>query len=425
MSRALIVSMIVLTGTALAIASSSLPTAYADDDWQRLPTESELGDLRRAVETPPGGFVRVTTRILKLMDPSSSDPLRASRVLLNIAEVKGDVWHFSAAWLRRQGDGGFSWDYFMDSEGARGWWQEQLLAETGRYRQGWTDSSAAEPRAPGSLGEPVSNIAGVCGSGGRAPAVVPTYALGTPGADGSNLQERLDPVTDQMAVTFRVTTPRAAFIYVGDQWYDLDLALFSITRDQGLACWQTTGARARSERHQGRAIQLIRPDEQILELIEPGDYALMIGLAPGAVYDPAHEFTVRVALTPPFCGSLSPSNVANPSYPNLVMRADDAWYQLGITIDPPEDERGPFSLLTFSAFVSPPYLDLYEFDWAMDGAPVAGIIEPLIQEPVSHLPRPPHLHRVSVTARGVRDYPDPDQPHRPPTLSAECTFRSP
>jgi hypothetical protein len=399
--------------------------ARADETWQRLPSEDELAELRREVERPPAGQVRVTTRLLKLDDASTSDPVRSGRVLLNIAEVSGDVWHFAAAWLRQGPDGGFAWDYFMDSTGARGWWQSQLLAETGQYRQGWGSESASASAPIPAPREPVSNLAGVCASGGRAPAVVPTYALGTPGADGSNLQERLDPVTDQMAVTFRVTQPRAAFVYVGDQWYDLDLALFSITRDQGLACWQTTGARARSERHQGRAIQLIRPDEQILELIEPGDYALMIGLAPGAVYDPAHEFTVRVALTPPFCGSLSPANVPNPSYPNLIMRADDAWYQLGITIDPAEADRGPFSLLTFSAFVSPPYLDLYEFDWAMDGVPLAGVIEPMIQEPASHLPRPPHLHRVTVTARGVRDYPDPDQPHRPPTLMAQCTFPSP
>jgi hypothetical protein len=239
------------------------------------------------------------------------------------------------------------------------------------------------------------------------------------------MQERLGHPGDERAFRFTIAEPSALYVYVGDQWYDLDLALFSITKDQGVACWRTAGARARSERHERRAIQLVRPDEQIVELVDPGDYALMIGLAPGAVYDPTHQFTVRVALTPPLCGALAPPNVPNPDYPGLVMRADDAWYQLGITIDPAERERSPFSLLTFSAYLSPPYLDLYEFDWLLDGRPVLDVVAPMIQESSAHLPRPAHVHRVEVTARAVRDYPDPDQPHRPPTLTAGCSFLAP
>jgi hypothetical protein len=347
---------------------------------------------------------------------------------LTVTEVSGQQWRFVAAWASQPSGDTFEWQYFMEGIGPRSWWQEELLSQTGSLGSGWptdTQGPLIILRPPEQNLGPISNIGGVCASGGRAPGIVPTYSLGTPGADGANLQERLDPVTDQIAVTFKVTQPRAAQIYVGDQWYDLDLALFSVTKDQGLACWQTTGARARSERHQGRAIQLIRPDEQIIEQLDPGDYALMIGLAPGAAYDHLHDFTVRVALTPPFCGTLSPANVPNPRFPGLLTRADDAWYQLGITIDPPEAERGPFALLTFSAFLSPPYLDLYEFDWTMDGQPVPGVIEPLIQEPVSHLPRPVHLHHVTVTARPVRDYPDPDQPHTPPLLTAACSFAAP
>lgn len=419
-----------LTVIAVAILMSGFSgtQAASSTTWDRLPTEDEIAAATVAAETPTPGFNRVSTRVSKLHDGGHSDPLTANRVLLSVTEVQQSTWRFLAAWLTRSEDGGLVWVPFMEGAGPRGWWQEELLSQTTPLRGGWlaeADGPLVILRPP-ERSEPISSIGGVCASGGRAPAIVPTYSLGTPGADGANLVERLDPVTDQIAVTFKVTQPRAAQIYVGDQWYDMDLALFSMTRDEGMACWQTAGARARSERHQGRAIQLLRPDEQIIEQLEPGDYALLIGLAPGAEYDHRHDFTVRVALTPPLCGPLSPPNVANPRYPSLQMRADDAWYQLGITLDPPlEVDRGPFSLLTYSAFLSPPYRDLYEFDWRVDGVAVRDVTEPMIQEPAAHMPRPDHLHRVQVTARAVRDYPDPDQPHRPPTLTAECAFRAP
>ena len=395
----------------------------ADEGWGRLPSASEIAAATQRAEQATPGYNRVSTRVTRLHDPTISDPANSSKVLLTVTDAREPTWRFSAAWLAQQPDGSFDWQTFMEGDGPRGWWQADLIGRTGSLAPGWLGELPVGPALP--RPGPISNIAGVCASGGRVPGIVPTFNLGTPNAEGANLQERLDPVTDQIAVTFRVTEPRAAFVYVGDQWYDLDLALFSITKDVGLACWQTTGARARSDRHQGRAIQLLRPDEQIVERLEPGDYALLVGLAPDARYDPSHTFTIRVALAPPLCGTLSPPNVPNPRYPGLLTRADDAWYQLGITVEPPEGQRGPHALLSFNAFVSPPYSDLFDFEWEIDGQPVRDQSGPTILEPASHLPRPGHDHTVRVTARGVRPYPDPDQPHVPPTLSATCTFGAP
>ena len=85
-----------------------------------------------------------------------------------------------------------------------------------------------------------------------------------------------------------------------------------------------------------------------------------------------------------------------------------------------------FSLLSFNAFLSPPYTDLYDFDWAVDGVSMPDAAGLTLQLPTAELPATVgRRHRARVTARGVREYPDPDPAFRqiPPTLSVECTFQ--
>lgn len=243
----------------------------------------------------------------------------------------------------------------------------------------------------------------------------PPEDLGTPGQDGTTVETTLEAVGDQAAYRFRVPEASTAYVYVGDQWYDLDLALWYEFR--AFACWRVRGI---SERHERRVLQLIRPDEQILESLDPGDYTLVAQAADTSAFDPSRGSTIRVALGPPLCGSLEPPNVPNPEHPGLLMRAEDALYQLGLSIEPRERLRGPFSLLTLNAFLSPPYTDLFDFEWGINGMAVDGHTGPTLQVAASELLQ---VNRVQLTAHGVREYPDPDQPHLPPTLSVECTFR--
>jgi hypothetical protein len=270
--------------------------------------------------------------------------------------------------------------------------------------------------------EPALGQARVCltESGGTLPASID---LGTPGEQGVTQQPRLNSPEEILAFKFRVPDggAKAVYVYVGDQWFDIDLALYSVTDNRAVACWQTTGARARSERSAVRQIQLIRPDEQIIETLQPGDYVLLVGmeaLLPG--FDPSKGFTVRVAIGPEVC-ALNPGNVPHPVYPGLKMRADDAWYQLGVTAIP--HQPGPFDLVTFNAFLSPPYSDLFDFEWELDGNRMADATGPVVQVPVPALEKTAlGIHKIKATARGVREYPDPEQTHMPPTLTTECVF---
>jgi hypothetical protein len=270
--------------------------------------------------------------------------------------------------------------------------------------------------------QPVHGQARVCltESGGVLPS---STDIGTPGEQGVTVQQQLGSPEQILAFKFTVPEggPKAVYVYVGDQWYDIDLALYSVSDNRSVACWQTTGARARSERSATRQIQLVRPDEQIIETLPPGDYILLVGMEamlPG--FDPAKAFTVRVAIGPQIC-ALNPENVPHPVYPGLKMRADDAWYQLGVTHIPPQP--GPFDLITFNAFVSPPYSDLFDFEWELDGNRMADATGPVVQVPVPALEKTAlGIHKVKATARGVREYPDPEQTHIPPTLTTECVF---
>lgn len=254
--------------------------------------------------------------------------------------------------------------------------------------------------------------------------------LGTPDAQGVTREDRLGNAGEKHGFYFKVPNPSASFVYVGDQWYDLDLFLYA--RGRCGANGFETLFRTWSVRAERRSLQFVRPDEQIIDL-PPGEYLLLVGHKFGedpqfaADFRPERGFTIRVALNPPTCkGALDPPNesVPNPVNPAVTMekRPDAALYQLAMILDPPNP--GPFSLITFNAVVSPPYTDLYDFEWQLDGRPVPDNLTPTLQTPSSALGRTVNNeHKVRVVAKGIRQYPDPDQPHIPPPLAVECTFK--
>lgn len=259
-----------------------------------------------------------------------------------------------------------------------------------------------------------------------------TADLGMIGQDGATVSASLGQTSDVRRFVFHLGGVQTVAVYVGDQWYDVDLAVFSGDKDQLLGCWRVSKRDSVSERSDRRVLQLIRPDDRILELLPAGDYALIVRAAypnnpelnPG--FDPAKPFTVRVASAPPACGLTPPNDEVDPQYPKLKRRrADDqSLYQLGMSYQPLL--AGPFDLLTFTAYVSPPYTDLFDFSWEIDGKPVPDSNIYTIQQPVPGLAKTPSgQHTVKVTAKGARVYPDPDQPSVPlngGSFSVECKF---
>jgi len=73
-----------------------------------------------------------------------------------------------------------------------------------------------------------------------------------------------------------------------------------------------------------------------------------------------------------------------------------------------------------TAYVLPPFGDLFSLEWSVDGRPLAAS-GPTAQSPAFELGAGrAGGHDVQVVARGIRAYPDPDQPEIPPTLSVGC-----
>jgi hypothetical protein len=232
--------------------------------------------------------------------------------------------------------------------------------------------------------------------------------LGVPDAQGVTVQSAITRAGQVRAYKFRSGPgPRAAHIYLGDLWYDLDVDLYRDPPDETqIARWFITRAAETGQ----RVIQFQRP-ENIVQDLAPGTYTLFVHAGDGRAFDPARPFTVRIALGPPVCAT---------------ERDPNGLYQLALTFDPREPT--PSSLISFNAFVSPPYSDLFDFDWQLDGRPADDAARGTLQVAASDLPAGRGgQHRVSVTARGMREYPDPDPRfrHVPPTLSVECTFAGP
>ena len=259
--------------------------------------------------------------------------------------------------------------------------------------------------------------------------------MGAPDPEGVNRSIGLRSTDDSVGFHFTVPADSAVLLYVGDQWFDLDLYLYARGRCPA-GSWEQL-IRAWSTRTDRRLIQFMRPDEQIANLLR-GEYLMVAlykmpeGRAAADAFDPTRQFTARVALLDPYCG-LDPVDIPQiphigPAIP-LPKRPDEALYQLGLSISPPEAERVPFSLMSFNAFVSPPYTDLFDFVWVLDGQRLE---EPDVcrtcttyQIPTTDLrPTPGGQHRIEVTATGAREYPDPTLTHTPPTLKVGCAFRT-
>jgi len=254
--------------------------------------------------------------------------------------------------------------------------------------------------------------------------------MGTPDAQGVTTLDTLSNAAEKHGYYFSVPTRSAASVYVGDQLFDLDLYLYRRGRcPEG--SWEKL-VRTWSARSEQMVLQFVRPDEQIVNL-DAGEYLLLVGhkYAEDPQYardfDPSRGFTVRIALNPAYCG-LSPADVLDPNPLDrsimMLRRPDDALYQLGLNFQPDEQELGPFSLMTFNAFVSPPYTDLYDFKWELDGKLIPGSTTPILQTAAVDLVKSADgRHKVRATAIGAREYPHPTLSHIPPTLSVECTFK--
>ncbi len=237
---------------------------------------------------------------------------------------------------------------------------------------------------------------------------VSACVLGTPGTPGVTLRDDLDSPTQVRAYRFRVgPEPAAAYIYLGDLWYDLTVALWRDPPDS--AASQPASLVTESQASERRVIQFMQP-LVLAQQLEPGSYTVFVRVRNEAAFAPNRGYTLRVALGPPICDSQhDPGGV----------------YQLGLAYQPAEPT--PFSLMTFTAILAPPYSDLFDFDWEIDGQPLPrGPRETMQVAALDLASVSSSEHEVRVTARGARAYPDPDPQFRqvPPTLSVACRFHS-
>jgi hypothetical protein len=232
--------------------------------------------------------------------------------------------------------------------------------------------------------------------------------LGTPDAQGVTVRDAINSPGQVRAYRFRVgPESAAAYIYLGDLWYDLAVALWRDAPDQ--VELQRALLLAESRASERRVVQFVQP-LLVVQQLEPGTYTVFVQAGNASSFDPSRGFTLRVALGPPVCD----------------MQQDAAGlYQLALAYQPTQPTQ--FSLMTFNAFLSPPYSDLFDFDWEIDGQAIPGGPRETLQVAALDLGGVAgNEHRVRVTARGTRAYPDPDPQYRqnPPTLSVACTFQS-
>jgi hypothetical protein len=258
------------------------------------------------------------------------------------------------------------------------------------------------------------------------PASAPTYDLGAPTAEGTTVRVSLAAPTDQAILTFSVRGPGPSYValFVGDQWYDVDATLYRRGQGPGLIDGQPLVVLDRSQR---RRIQFISPEDVLLPSMPPGEYVLVVepksALSPEQAtnFSAGRDFLVRVAVGAPLCALTPPNDQPAGTHPA------DALYQVGLAAEPTPPGRS--SLLTFSAVVSPPFTDLFDFAWSVDGVPVEGVAGPIYQPPGRDLQVTPNgQHTIMLVARGAREYHDPTEPsfsHLPlggGTVAVTCTF---
>src|SRR5438046_1881163 len=92
---------------------------------------------------------------------------------------------------------------------------------------------AVEPHAAGqALGQEVPQQ--ICG----AQASDAPQAIGQPDANGwTSDQEALSNGGEVRRYRFSVKEKGTAYVYIGDQWYDLNLGLFSMKANTDVGCW--------------------------------------------------------------------------------------------------------------------------------------------------------------------------------------------
>ncbi|MFN8636888.1 MAG: hypothetical protein U0893_23825 [Chloroflexota bacterium] len=290
--------------------------------------------------------------------------------------------------------------------------------------------SATVTMGPSSAHEAFGQGAPLAICGGQ--SVEQPQSIGQPNADGwVSDQEALNTGAEVKRYQFTVKERGTAYVYVGDQWYDLNLGLFSMKEQKELGCWNVPVAQGTSTESQRRKVQFIRPDERAIE-VAPGDYVLTVRTADGVAPIPSRKFTVRVAVGPTVC-ALMPANIPDPTYPDLKNKPENPdIFQLGVSIQPGEADLSQFSLMSFNAYLSPPYTDLFDFQWELDGKVVAGETGPTFLKPYADLAKVPMgLHTVKLTAKGAREYKDPTEsqynftPFNGESRTVTCQFRGP
>lgn len=228
--------------------------------------------------------------------------------------------------------------------------------------------------------------------------------LGTPDASGRTLRGFLLTPGDIDAYEFVVTTPSSVHILVGDLWVDTDIALYETLSGRFVG-----QARFIAEsRRQGEAQSQMSAPEFIVERMEPLSYTLFVHAGDLLTADD-RGYTLRIALGAPTVAQPLPPAGQEPSWKK-------EGYQLSLGMEPANPTQ--FSLMTFTAFIDPPFTDLFDFAWEVDGKAVPDSNAPVIQAGGMSIGR----HTVKLTAVGARDYPDPDRPHRPPTLVVVGAF---
>lgn len=221
--------------------------------------------------------------------------------------------------------------------------------------------------------------------------------LGRPTMRGTTIQGLFNAPDDVDLYRFEVPAPGAtAYLTLSDLWYEGSLKLIDGNREAVLA---------ESDRR-GQTQGQWRAPEAIVRWLEPGSYAAVVAAGvddwEGAE---AHSYTLWVALGPRVAESAGAGPAPSAS----------RGYELNLSIEP--NDPGAFSLMTFTAALTPPFSDLFDFSWTVDGQPFGDNAQ------VVQLPRPaPGRHTVVVVARGARQYPDYTLPEFPPTLSATGSF---
>lgn len=219
--------------------------------------------------------------------------------------------------------------------------------------------------------------------------------LGAPDSSGTTVSGTLRSGSDRAGWAFSILgEARTAHLALQDLWFGMDLQL-----------WDTAARRlvatAGPPLPPARVLQFVKPQVLVKDLL-PGAYAILVVPSASAIYDPGHPgYTLRVALSPPTCAASTKEN-----------------FLVSVSVEP--RPVTPFSLATFTAFVDPAFSDLLDFDWSVDGQPVATGGPELSGAPSAL--GDPGRHQVSVTAREARAYPDPDQPWLPPTITPRCDF---